>query len=320
MELCGVKSVSCINKTNYGLPWRDTMKSFKDFIAEQKDMNIIWGDLDNIESILENILDEVLFEFCLDESLTDQMITKLKKKVKPGAKQPWADTKVIGQEGKNDKDKILALYTKYEPLILDRLKKYESGLKSSMKGVSQGAKFLVDVKKLKSFVDKTVVRGKNPAKITDWLRGSILVASEEDVGIVSQNIFKNFKTVTEFEPKVRGSNKTFGYYGSVHFLVDVGGVTAEIQVMTKKLYSAKKIAGAQYSDFRSAEQAVTDTPEVKALLRHGKRAFDKGNNRGGGAGINVDKPKSKYAPTADLSLNDRKTRRALRKDKDSKDK
>tara|TARA_B110000503_G_scaffold117976_1_gene178489 strand:+ start:229 stop:1104 length:876 start_codon:yes stop_codon:yes gene_type:complete len=289
------------------------MKSFKAFMAEQKDVDVVWGDFDDIESILENIFKQVISEgLDLDESLTDQMISKLKKKTQPGGNQPWADTKVSGQSGGNDKDKILDLYTKYEPLIMDRLKKYESGLKSSTKGISQGVKILVDVKKLKAFVDKTVVRGKNPANITDWLRGSILVASEEDVGIVSQNIFKKFKTVREFEPKVRGSDETFGYYGSVHFLVDVDGVTAEIQVMTKKLYSAKKIAGGQYDDFRSAEDAVKDTPEVKALLRHGKRAFDKGNNRGGGAGINVDKQKSKYTPTSGFSLTDRKTRRALK--------
>ena len=93
----------------------------------------------------------------------------------------------------------------------------------------------------------------------------------------------------------------------------VDGLTAEIQVMTKKLYSSKKIAGGQYDDFRSADKAVKDTPEVVALLRHGKRAFDKGNSRGGGAGISVDKQKSKYTPTSKLlDLGDRQTRRALK--------
>ena len=82
--------------------------------------------------------------------------------------------------------------------------------------------------------------------------------------------------------------------------------------MTKKLYSAKKIAGGQYDDFRSASDEIKGSKETQKLLRHGKRAFDKGNARGGGAGINVDKQKSKYIKTSGLSQMDRQTRRKLK--------
>ena len=253
------------------------------------------------------------------ENLDDSLIRKLSKKIKPAKKTFWADEKIKDFTGKNDKEKVVALYKKYEPIIEDRLKKYESGLKTALKGV-QNAKIMVDVKKLRAFVNKTVDRGKDPSKMNDWLRGSILVNDEKDIGIVSKNIFKAFKSVSEFDPKERGDDKQFGYYGSVHFSVDVDGVNTEIQLMTKKLYSAKKVAGGQYDDFRSASDAIKGSKETQKLLRHGKRAFDKGNSQGGGAGVNVDKQKSKYVKVSGLTSTDRQTRRYLKPKKSERSK
>ena len=284
------------------------MLNFKSFMNEN---SMEWGDIENIHTILEDICLEILAENGLLENLDDSLIRKLSKKIKPAKKTFWADEKIKDFTGKNDKEKVVALYKKYEPIIEDRLKKYESGLKTALKGV-QNAKIMVDVKKLRAFVNKTVDRGKDPSKMNDWLRGSILVNDEKDIGIVSKNIFKAFKSVSEFDPKERGDDKQFGYYGSVHFSVDVDGVNTEIQLMTKKLYSAKKVAGGQYDDFRSASDAIKGSKETQKLLRHGKRAFDKGNSQGGGAGINVDKQKSKYVKTSGLTSTDRQTRRFLK--------
>lgn len=292
------------------------MLNFKSFMNEN---STEWGDIENIDSILEGICFELLAENGLLENLDDSMVKRLTKKLKPAKKTFWADEKIKDFTGKNDKEKVVALYQKYEPLIKDRLKKYESGLKTALKGV-QNAKIMVDVKKLRAFVNKTVDRGKDPSKMNDWLRGSILVNDEKDIGVVSKNIFKAFKSVSEFDPKERGGDKQFGYYGSVHFSVDVDGVNTEIQLMTKKLYSAKKIAGGQYDDFRSASDEIKGSKETQKLLRHGKRAFDKGNSKGGGAGINVDKQKSKYVKTSGLSSMDRQTRRKLKQDKSRRSK
>ena len=284
------------------------MLNFKSFMNEN---SMEWGDIENIHTILEDICLEILAENGLIENLDDSLIKKLSKKIKPAKKTFWADEKIKDFTGKNDKEKVVALYKKYEPIIEDRLKKYESGLKTALKGV-QNAKIMVDIKKLRAFVNKTVDRGKDPSKMNDWLRGSILVNDEKDIGIVSKNIFKAFKSVSEFDPKERGGDTQFGYYGSVHFSVDVDGVNTEIQLMTKKLYSAKKVAGGQYDDFRSASDAIKGSKETQKLLRHGKRAFDKGNSQGGGAGINVDKQKSKYVKTSGIDPNDRQTRRFLK--------
>lgn len=292
------------------------MLNFKSFMNEN---SMEWGDIENIHTILEDICLEILAENGLLENLDDSLIRKLSKKIKPAKKTFWADEKIKDFTGKNDKEKVVALYKKYEPIIEDRLKKYESGLKTALKGV-QNAKIMVDVKKLRAFVNKTVDRGKDPSKMNDWLRGSILVNDEKDIGIVSKNIFKAFKSVSEFDPKERGDDKQFGYYGSVHFSVDVDGVNTEIQLMTKKLYSAKKVAGGQYDDFRSASDAIKGSKETQKLLRHGKRAFDKGNSQGGGAGVNVDKQKSKYVKVSGLTSTDRQTRRYLKPKKSERSK
>ena len=292
------------------------MLNFKSFMNEN---SMEWGDIENIHTILEDICLEILAENGLLENLDDSLIRKLSKKIKPSKKSFWADEKIKDFTGKNDKEKVVALYKKYEPIIEDRLKKYESGLKTALKGV-QNAKIMVDVKKLRAFVNKTVDRGKDPSKMNDWLRGSILVNDEKDIGIVSKNIFKAFKSVSEFDPKERGDDKQFGYYGSVHFSVDVDGVNTEIQLMTKKLYSAKKVAGGQYDDFRSASDAIKGSKETQKLLRHGKRAFDKGNSQGGGAGVNVDKQKSKYVKVSGLTSTDRQTRRYLKPKKSERSK
>tara|TARA_R110000796_G_scaffold100127_4_gene208658 strand:- start:2741 stop:3628 length:888 start_codon:yes stop_codon:yes gene_type:complete len=292
------------------------MLNFKSFMNEN---SMEWGDIENIHTILEDICLEILAENGLIENLDDSLIRKLSKKIKPAKKTFWADEKIKDFTGKNDKEKVVALYKKYEPIIEDRLKKYESGLKTALKGV-QNAKIMVDIKKLRAFVNKTVDRGKDPSKMNDWLRGSILVNDEKDIGIVSKNIFKAFKSVSEFDPKERGDDKQFGYYGSVHFSVDVDGVNTEIQLMTKKLYSAKKVAGGQYDDFRSASDAIKGSKETQKLLRHGKRAFDKGNSQGGGAGVNVDKQKSKYVKVSGLTSTDRQTRRYLKPKKSERSK
>ena len=285
------------------------MIKFKTFLNETAEQ---WGDIEDFDAILENICVELLAENNLLENLDDSLINKLRKKVKTAKRSLWADEKIKDFKNKNDAEKIESLYNKFAPLIQDRKDKYEAGLKSALKGV-QNAKILVDVKLLKAFLDKTVNRGKDPSVMNDWLRGSILVADKKDIGIVSRNIFKVFKLVSEFDPKERGKDETFGYYGSVHFSVDVEGVNTEIQLMTKKLYSAKKIAGGQYDDFRSADAIITKSAKTKKLLRHGKRAFDVGNDQGTGAGINVDKQKSKSAPTLPgVSQTNRKSRRFLK--------
>ena len=124
--------------------------------------------------------------------------------------------------------------------------KFTHGLKAAARKTKQ-PKILVDVKSLKSFIDKTVMRGKAVDKIK----------------------------VIEHEIKERDESGDYGYYGSHHFLVDLDGVIAEIQVMTKKLWAYKEAAHQIYNKYRSAQDADKDLEKMdKAISR---KLFDLGN-------------------------------------------
>lgn len=238
------------------------MLKFKAFVehtlSETSDFEYI-----EIDSLMEYVEDILFPEMLLSEGL--------QRKVKARTAQPWADSK-----GKSADD-VADMYNEYLSTIEDAKGNFEKKMKSSVKGVAN-PKILVDVKSLKSMVDKIVNRGKKPGKITDWLRGAILVKTEDDVAKVSKNIFKAFDRVEEYEEKDRGADKNYGYYGSKHFLVTVDGITSEIQVMTNKLWAYKGKAHKIYDKYRSAKDV--DPTELAKAQRMSKRAFDRGNARG----------------------------------------
>ena len=262
------------------------MISFKTFILEsQKDDN--WIDGDDLFEWLEQ-----RNQFSLDEALDDTLVRKLSKKVKPMGSQPWARNifKSMSSKGKADPALVKKMYDEWYPEIKKRLSLFLSGMKTATKGV-QNAKFLVDIKEIDSFLDKTIDRGKNPGSITDFLRGAIIVKDDDDMDKVANGIFKGFKKVVEFEPKEREDNKAskadqnYGAYGWVAFLVDVDGVSSEIQLSTRKSWNVKKHAHRVYSQFRSVKDAELDAKgkakKAKALAMS-RKAFDVGSGRRGG--------------------------------------
>lgn len=230
-------------------------------------------DYVELESVMEYVEDVLIPETFLAEALD--------RKVKPRTAQPWANS-----SGKNRSD-VKTMYGKYIKTIETAKDAFAKKMKSSVKGV-QNPKILVDVKTLKSMVDKIIKRGKAPGAISDWLRGAILVKTEEDVVTVSKNIFKAFDRVEEYEEKNRGGDKNYGYYGSKHFLATVNGITSEIQVMTTKLWKYKGRAHKIYDKYRSADDV--DPIELAKAQRVSKQTFDRGNARGN-AKVEIDDPK-----------------------------
>lgn len=262
------------------------MISFKTFILEsQQDDN--WIDGEDLFEWLEQRT-----QFSLDEALDDSLVRKLSKKVKPMGSQPWAKNifKSMSSKGKADPALVKKMYNAWYPEIKKRLSLFLSGMKTATKGV-QNAKFLVDIKELDSFLDKTIDRGKDPGSITDFLRGAIIVKDDDDMSKVANGIFKGFKKVVEFEPKERSDNagtkadKNYGAYGWVAFLVDVDGVSSEVQLSTRKSWNLKKHAHRVYSSFRSVKDADLDAKgkakKAKALAMS-RKAFDVGSGRRGG--------------------------------------
>ena len=235
------------------------MLNFKLFL-EQRSQEFDYVEIDSIMEYVENVLFPETF-----------LAEALDRKVKPISAQPWADS-----SAKTSSD-VATMYRKYIKTIEAAKNAFEKKMKSSVKGVAN-PKILVDVKTLKSMVDKIVKRGKKPGAISDWLRGAILVKTEEDVVTVSKNVFKAFDRVEEYEEKNRGGDKTYGYYGSKHFLATVNGITSEIQVMTTKLWAYKGRAHKIYDKYRSADDV--DPTELAKAQRVSKQTFDRGNAKG----------------------------------------
>lgn len=238
------------------------MLKFRAFL-EQASTEMPKFEYVEIDSLMEYVEDILIPEMFLAEGL--------ERKVQSRTAQPWAKS-----SGKTRSD-VAAMYTKHLKTIEAAKNDFAKKMKSSVKGVAN-PKILVDIKSLTSMVDKIVNRGKKPGAITDWLRGAILVKTEEDVVTVSKNIFKAFDRVEEYEEKNRGADKNYGYYGSKHFLVTVKGITSEVQVMTNKLWAYKGKAHKIYDKYRSAKD--TDSIELAKAQRMSKQAFDRGNARG----------------------------------------
>lgn len=238
------------------------MLRFKSFF-EQASTDELDFDYVEIDSMMHFVEHVIFPQMLLSEALS--------RKVQPRTLQPWDKEKAKNAE------EVEAMHKKYLSTIEDAEKEFEKRMKSSTRGVAN-PKILVDVKSLKSMINKIVQRGKKPGKITDWLRGAILVKDEEDVKKVSENIFKAFNRVEEYEEKERGGDKQYGYYGSKHFLVDVKGITTEIQVMTKKLWAYKGKAHRIYDKYRAAKDV--DASELNKAMRRSKQVFDRGNKRG----------------------------------------
>lgn len=114
-------------------------------------------------------------------------------------------------------------------------------------------KVIIDIKSRRSFVDKVINRGKNPKKIHDILRGTIVCKDEENVEDVVENFHRD-AIIFEYEYKEYDENDPYGYYGSHHFKIEVGepgkALIAEVQVMHRRLWHYKKEAHKIYSRTR----------------------------------------------------------------------
>ena len=137
-----------------------------------------------------------------------------------------------------------------------------------------GAKVLTDKKTEKSFIDKAYTRKKG-VNIDDVVRGAILCKTEEDLKATIKNLYKNAQ-IFEHEVKDDKQNE-YGYFGSHHLEVRLKstGVVAEVQVMTKKLWTVKHEAHKVYTKLRSGSDISDDARKTE--LQHSKELFNHGN-------------------------------------------
>jgi len=120
-------------------------------------------------------------------------------------------------------------------------------------------KLLTSIKPFDSVVDKTINRKKPISEINDLVRAAILFDTKEEVDqFVKDFRRKNRDIIVGYEEKEKGGDKVYGYYGSHHFDLDVLGLIAELQVMTRKLWNYKTEAHKIYVDTRSNEKGVPE--------------------------------------------------------------
>lgn len=219
------------------------------------------------------LLDIELFENSDYIDIMDFDILTEKSVVSPLTPQFWGDVK--GVDDKAREKHATKIYNDNIGRINDARTSFSRQLKKTSRKFKD-AKVLVDVKAIDSFVEKIVTRGKQASKITDWLRSAILVKTQGDVDNLVIAIKKDF-IVQEHEQKDKGGDAVYGYYGSHHFLVKVEGITAEIQIMTKKLWAYKGEAHTVYNKYRADDGSMDK--EMKAIeLRYSREIFGRGNS------------------------------------------
>jgi len=159
-------------------------------------------------------------------------------------------TKLRSNPSATKKQLVLSLAKAYhaiEPKMEEVHQKFKEILESLVgkKGLSSSQfKVITNLKTLKSVISKVLHRGKDLRNVGDLVRGSILFKHTEDVDNFVEDFQRKYPSlIVDTESKHKGSDETFGYYGSHHFDLNIDGVITELQVMTKKLYDYKNVAG-----------------------------------------------------------------------------
>ena len=223
---------------------------FKNYIFE----NTIDDVYDN--PIVDYLLD---YHLCLSNSIDELSATA---EVVP---QVWGNITASSPEDKAKQ--AMEIYKKAKDLAMTVKKKFVNKLKVSAQ--FPNAKVLVDIKELESFVDKALNRypkqGKGAADITDVLRSAILVNTQEEVEKTVEKIKKLF-AVAKHKVKTPEQDPKYGYFGSHHFYVKIENMLAEIQIMTKKLWSYKKVAHNIYNKYRGIKDVDKSMEKMDIAL------------------------------------------------------
>lgn len=149
------------------------------------------------------------------------------------------------------KDLTTQVYTKYSTAIKDAREKFERTVSSMLKKYKD-AKFLVDTKSMDSVLDKVVDRKRPLGQINDLVRGAVLFDSKKAADHFVKGLLRKYPDiVVDYDKKEKGQDPTYGYFGSHHLSLVIGGLITELQVMTKKLWQYKEPAHDIYAKTRS---------------------------------------------------------------------
>jgi hypothetical protein len=180
------------------------------------------------------------------------------------------------RDKKQNVDMLTKILKKFVKSFSDVEQTFSNLIKNALpkKGTSnRDFTFVHQIKSINSIIDKTLVRGKDIMRLGDLVRGAILFKNKGDMDVWNKDFQRKYsRFITDYEFKSKGSDKTYGYYGSHHYDLKIDGLTVELQVMPVKLWKYKEAAHGIYDKWRSSP---TPVPEIeKALSRH---LFRKGN-------------------------------------------
>lgn len=196
--------------------------------------------MSTIPDITRDKINEILRKVYLDEAPTSPLLNS--KRVRS------AGMDATGVELENVYNELLpkfeSIKSQFERLIKSAIPNY---VKSG-----RGIKFLSALKPMNSLKNKVLERGKGVSNIGDIVRGALLLPSEEAVNDCVNSLKKRLGSmIVGYEFKSRGSDPTFGYYGSHHFDIQIDGLVTELQVMTTKLWNYKGAAHDIYNSNRT---------------------------------------------------------------------
>ena len=239
------------------------MYSFKKYLSNEEYLiSETFDNLEFIEFFEENYPEfAVLFEKARSDYSGSQSWGPLPK--------PEKNTDIKTTLNSFIKDKVY-------PISMQDKKAYDRALKLVANALDGAKAITVDLKPIKSIESKVLERGRSIESVTDIVRGSLVVKSPEDIETARKLIKKNFKIYDE-DVKELGGDKKFGYYGAVHYDVELpSGNVAEIQLLPRSLKHVKDAAHVVYTSERdkaSKDPTFTSTTS--------KQLFGRGQGRKG---------------------------------------
>jgi hypothetical protein len=173
------------------------------------------------------------------------------------------------------RDSLASIHAKYLPLITSVMNKFQSQVKREMGNLPK-VKFLAGTKPFESLISKVISRGKKISEINDLVRGAVLFDTKEQADAFVKNFTRrNSSNVVEYEVKDKGSDTTYGYFGSHHIGLNIDGIIVELQVMTRKLWNYKGSAHVIYNNTREKKGGPN-----KFDISQSKKIFALGNRPG----------------------------------------
>jgi nucleoside diphosphate kinase len=133
-------------------------------------------------------------------------------------------------------------------LIAQNLRQpFEAFLKKALiRGANNKGNVYTNIKSQEAFADK-IKRGKEGLKITDLLRGAIVVNGDaDDVKNVAKWMYNNADVVSYEEKKHPRSEDRMGYHGSFHIDINFEGLVCEVQIMNLRLWNSKESLHSTY--------------------------------------------------------------------------